>query len=248
MSSQPVSVVMIARDAEKTIARALHSVSWADEICVADTGSSDNTMRVARQCGAVVKSIAFEGFGAAKQSAVRMASHDWILSLDSDEVVAPKLAAAIRSFLAESGDFAGAEFGRVTSFCGQWILHSGWYPQYVFRLFDRRRAEFDEQKVHESIICRGKKKRIEGLLWHYSYPDIKSYLAKTRAYARLAAESRRRLPLELKIIFMMIKPLLVFLKKLIGQCGFLDGPAGLWIACLSSYGQLLRYYYAIKMR
>lgn len=241
-----LSVVMIARNAAQQIGRTLQSVKWADEICVADTGSCDDTIKMAEQWGAKTKSISFEGFGPAKQEAVKMASHDWILSLDSDEVVTSELKAEIRRFLGADEDYIGAELGRVTNLCGHWVLHSGWYPEYVMRLFDRRRGRFNDNKLHESVITEGRIKRLSGRLLHYSYPNIKIYLNKSHDYARLGALSKASLPAILKLIYMVLKPLIVFFKKLIWQRGFLDGLPGLWIAAFSAYGQLLKYYHALK--
>jgi (heptosyl)LPS beta-1,4-glucosyltransferase len=240
-----LSVVMIARNAEKQIGRTLASVDWADEICVADTGSEDDTKGEAEKFGARTQSINFTGFGKAKQVAASMASNEWLLSLDSDEVITPELKQSILDFLQDCDSFAGAEFSRITNLCGHWIFHSGWYPEYVMRLFNRDRAGFDDRLVHESIKYNGRIKRLDGDLLHYSYPDIKTYLHKTREYAELAAIPRKKRPLLVNLFSMLLKPGLVFTKKFILQLGFLDGLPGLWIAGFSAYGQFLRYYYAI---
>jgi len=242
-----LSVVMIARDAARQIGRTLESVKWVDEICVADTGSRDDTIAKAEQWGANTKSISFEGFGPAKQEAVKMASHDWILSLDSDEVVTPELNEEIRRFLNADEDYVGAEFGRVTNLCGHWVLHSGWYPEYVMRLFNRRHGRFNDKKLHESVISEGRIKRLSGRLMHYSYPNIRIYLNKSHDYARLGALSKASLPAILKLVYMFAKPVIVFFKKLVWQRGFLDGLPGLRIAAFSAYGQLLKYYHALKL-
>ncbi len=240
-----LSVVMIARNAEKQIGRTLASISWADEICVADTGSEDDTKGEAEKYGARTRSISFNGFGKAKQNASSMATNDWLLSLDSDEVVTPELRKSISEFLEDCDGYAGAEFSRITNLCGYWIAHSGWYPEYILRLFNKNLAGFDDRLVHESIKYNGKIKRLDGDLLHYSYPSIKTYLHKTREYSELAAASKKSRPLAINILSMLIKPGLVFFKKFILQLGFLDGLPGLWIAGFSAYGQFLRYYYAI---
>lgn len=243
-----LSVVMIARDAAGLIGKSLESVQWADEICVADTGSCDETIEVAKKWGAITKSIRFEGFGPAKQEALKMASHDWILSLDSDEVVTPELTEELKRFLNDNEDYVGAQVGRVTNLCGRWVLHSGWYPEYVTRLFNRQHGRFNDRKLHESVICEGRIKRLSGLLLHYSYPNIRTYLEKSLQYAQLGAHSKATLPTLQKVIYLFVRPVIEFLRKLIIQKGFLDGPPGLWIAAFSAYGQLLKYYYALKIR
>jgi len=248
MKHHPLSVVMITLNEEKNIARAVKSVDWADEICVADTGSTDNTVSIAKNLGAHVGLIEFSGFGRAKQKAGAMASHEWILSLDADEVVTHELKNNILKFLENPGESAGAEFGRATNFCGNWILHSGWYPEYVFRLFNKNKAWFNDKPLHESIKHSGKIKRINGLLLHFSYPDIGEYKLKTKSYARLWADKRRDLPFASKLVFMFIKPLIAFIRKFVVQFGFADGLPGLWIAAFSAYGQFLKHYYALKAK
>lgn len=248
MSSRRLSVAMIARNAENQIEASLKSVDWADELCVADTGSADNTKDSAERCGARVASISFEGFGPAKQKAVEMTSHDWVLSLDSDEVVTSGLKRGLRGFLTNPAGYDGVEFVRVTNFCGHWILHGGWYPEYVLRLFDKRKANYNDKLIHESVGPVEKIKRVEGHLLHFSYPDLKSYLAKLKEYSRLKAEADREVAFLKKFLFLFIKPGLVFVKKFIFQKGFADGLPGLWIACLSAYGQVLRYLYGLTQR
>lgn len=248
MTSKRMSVVMIARNAENQIEASLKSVDWADELCVADTGSSDNTKELARECGAKTASISFEGFGPARQKAVAMTSHDWVLSLDSDEVVTSRLKHSLKLFLESSDAYDGAEFSRVTNFCGHWILHSGWYPEYVLRLFDKRKANFNDKLIHESVGPVEKIKRVEGHLLHFSYPELKIYLDKIKEYSRLKAEADREVAFLKKLLFLLIKPGFVFVKKFVLQRGFADGLPGLWIACLSAYGQVLRYLYGLTQR
>ncbi|HDS01403.1 MAG TPA: glycosyltransferase family 2 protein [candidate division Zixibacteria bacterium] len=244
-----LSVAMIARDAEGQIGRALDSVIWADEICVADTGSRDRTKEVAARFGARVASVDFSsGFGRAKQAAVRMTTNDWILSLDSDEVVTPELRRSIEQFLLDCDAYAGARVGRITNLCGHWIHHSGWYPEYVLRLFNKKHAGFDDSPLHESIKFNGKIKRLSGCLLHYSYPDLAVYVRKTREYARWGALKKRQLPVFMKLLCMLIKPAAAFIRKFLLQRGFMDGLPGLWIACFTSGGQFLKYYYALRRK
>jgi glycosyltransferase involved in cell wall biosynthesis len=244
-----LSVAMIARDAEWQIGRALDSVKWADQISVADTGSRDRTKEVVEGHGASVKSIDFSsGFGRAKQEAVAMTSNDWVLSLDSDEVVTMELKESIEKFLLECDDYAGAEVSRVTNLCGHWIHYSGWYPEYVLRLFNKKYAEFDDSPLHESMKYNGKIKRLSGNLLHYSYPDLAVYVRKTKEYARWGAMKKMQLPVFIKLFYMLIKPPIAFTRKFLLQRGFMDGLPGLWIACFTAGGQFLKYYYALRRK
>jgi len=241
-----LSVVMIARNAEKQIEEVLESVKWADELCVADTGSEDNTREKAAGKGAKVTNIEFTGFGKAKQKAVDMASYDWVFSLDSDEVVTPQLKDSIQGFLTYTNGYVGAEFKRATYFCGSWIRYSGWYPEYIMRIFDKTKAGFNDKILHESIEYEGKIKRLDGHLLHYSYPTIKTYIKKAFEYARLGAEKKRKESFPLKLLFIVLKPVIVFFKKFILQLGCADGFSGLWIAGFAAFGQILKYYYALR--
>jgi len=248
MSRQKVSVVMIARDEEHNLERVVESVRWADEICIADTGSVDNTIEKARELGAKVTKVKFEGFGATKQKAVEMASHDWIFSIDCDEVVSQELKKSIIEFLENTIDYTGAECNRITNFCGKWIKHSGWYPEYILRLFNKNKTRFNDKLVHESVIRSGKIARLEGDLLHYSYPDLKNYTAKAKEYALLNACQKRNTPFVINLLSLLIKPIFAFFKKLIIKRGFLDGFAGLQIAGVTAWGQFLRYYYALTYK
>ena len=129
-----VSVVMITKNEEHNIARALKSVaSWASEILVVDSGSTDNTVQIAESFGAKVIFNAWPGFGAQKNFGHERASQEWVLSLDADEVVPPELAQEIQRTLPQT-QAAAFSFPRRTLFLGRWILHGGWYPLFAIRL------------------------------------------------------------------------------------------------------------------
>jgi glycosyltransferase involved in cell wall biosynthesis len=248
MSRQKVSVVMIARNEAHNLKRAIESVQWADEICIADTGSTDDTYEIAIGLGVKVSKIKFEGFGPTKQKAVEMASNIWVLSLDCDEAVTPELKQSILSFLENTSDYAAAEFNRITNFCGKWIKHSGWYPEYILRLFDKDKTGFNDKLVHESVICTGKIARLEGNLRHFSYPDLKNFTTRAREYALLNARQKKDTPAIINLLNLLVKPILTFFNKLIIKRGFLDGFAGFKIACMAACGQILRYYYALTYK
>ncbi|NIP43829.1 MAG: glycosyltransferase [candidate division Zixibacteria bacterium] len=248
MKREPLSVVMIARNEEKNLERAIESVSWAEEICLMDTGSTDRTVVIAGELGAKVDQIKFEGFGKAKQAAAAMASHDWLFSIDCDEQVSPELRDSIEKFLMDTEDYCGAEISRLTNFCGKWIFHSGWFPEYVLRLFNKRKAGFNDRYVHEGIRTNGRIRRLDGHLLHYSYPDLRHYLGKVHQYAQLAALQKQPKPLILDFLSLAFKPPFIFIKKLIIQRGFFDGLDGFWIASITAYGQFLKYYYVLTSK
>jgi len=236
----------MARNEAKNIARCINSVHRLGKVIIADTGSSDSTKDIAASLGAEVHSIEFDGFGKSKQRACSFADSEYILNLDADEMLTPKLCREIKTGIErESGNSIFA-LPRLTNFCGHWVFHSGWYPEYVERLFKRDSARFSDDVVHESLIHDGDIKRLSGPLLHYSYPNMKSFLRKMNEYSELGAEKYRKSGGKMAIFKLLINPPVRFMKKLIVDRGFLDGYIGLWIAVLSALGQFQKYWYVLR--
>src|SRR5947207_9653718 len=149
-----LTVTVITRDEAANIAAALQSVSWADEIIVVDSQSTDETISIARELATRVEVREWPGFSAQKNYAASIASHDWILSLDADERVTPELAREIQRLLAADPPHAGYRIPRVTWHLGKWIRTTDWYPDHQLRLYDRRTAEWTGRYVHESVSIR----------------------------------------------------------------------------------------------
>ncbi|MFH2035860.1 MAG: glycosyltransferase family 2 protein [Candidatus Zixiibacteriota bacterium] len=239
-----LSVIVIAKNEEKNITRCLKSVSFADQLVVVDTGSTDDTMVIAMECGAEVHCLEWTGFGPAKTFALSKATCSWVLSIDADEVVSEELAKEINNLPLEPG-VNGYYLSRKTNFLGRWIKHSGWYPNYVPRLFRRDRGKFTEAVVHESIEIDGETRKLNGDFLHYSYPDITSYTAKMEQYSSLGAQRLHERGHKFSPLNVIFNPLGRFFKHYIIKVGFLDGFEGLLIAILSSYSVMLKY---LKLR
>ena len=240
-----VTTVIITKDEERNIARTVRSVRGLGPVIVADTGSTDSTREVAEKAGAEVHRIEWKGFGPSKREACGFASTEYILSLDADEVVLDQLAREIEIAAESNGAVDGYFLPRVTNFCGTWILHSGWYPEYILRFFKRESAHITEDLIHEHVVCNGKTARLSGRLLHYSYPDISHFAAKLDTYARLGARRYRDRGGRLALIRMFANPPVWFVKKFVVKLGFADGIAGLWIAVLTAVGQFLKYKHAL---
>jgi glycosyltransferase involved in cell wall biosynthesis len=236
---QPFSVVIITKNATTQLAACLESVSFADEIVVIDSGSTDGTAELAVERGARVIQKEWLGFGRQKQFAVAAARHDWVLCLDSDERVSEALRASIQAALATPAARAYT-IARCNRFMGRWLRHGEGYPDWSLRLFDRRHARWSDDPVHERVLTDAPVARIKGDLLHDSAETLTTYLAKQNRYTTLAAREalargKRAGPAKL-----LLSPLLRFIKFYVFRLGFLDGLPGLvhiLIGCQNSFAK-----------
>ena len=244
-----LSVTLIARDEEDRLPDALASVAFADErIVVVDAATTDRTEEIAREAGAYVLTRAFDGFGRQKNAAAALATNRWILSIDADEIVSPKLALEIRACLAVAATEASPpaafrvpirlEFlGRELHFGRDTVVRPA-------RLYDRTRARFSDDPIHERILAAGPVESLEESVLHRSYRDLAHYLEKLDRYTTLAAEAKWAAGkgdgglLPGRILW-------EFFDRAFLRLGFLDGSAGLTFAALSSANTLLKY---LKLR
>lgn len=235
-----VSVAIITRDAAADLDRCLGALGFADEIVVLDQGSTDDTAAVCVRHGAALHQGRWEGFGRTKQRAVALCRNRWVLSIDTDEVVTPELAAAITA-LPDAPAEAAFTINRLSRFLGRWIRHSGWHPEHVVRLFDRERAGFDDKTVHEAVQARGPVGRLPGLVHHYTYESMEQYIDKINRYTTLAAAElhaagRRSTPLGAAL-----RAQAAFWRKWVLQRGVLDGGPGLVLSLASAFTVLAKY-------
>ena len=236
-----LSVVIIAHNEETNLPRCLESVRWADEIIVGDSGSADRTLEVAGGLGAKVFSYEWRGFGPAKQGAIDKAEGEWILSLDADEEVTPELASEIKAAMEKSTNIVGYYLPRRTEFLGRWMLHGGWYPDYVLRLFRKDRGAFTSAIVHEEVRVAGPTARLGNDLLHYSYPTLDRYFDKFNRYTTLAAKEAFDMGKRVGLIELLLNPHAKFVKQYILKGGFLDGAKGLLLAILSAGYVSIKY-------
>ena len=234
---QPLSVVIIAKNAATQLAACLESAAFADEILVVDSNSSDGTAELACARGARVMQKEWLGFGRQKQFAVEAARHDWVLCLDADERVSEPLRASILAVLAEPAASAYA-MARCNRFLGRWLRHGEGYPDWSLRLFDRRRARWSDDPVHEKVLSDAPPARITGDLLHESAESLAGYLDKQNRYTSLQAEELLKAGKRTGAAQMLLSPALRFVKFYFLRLGFLDGIAGLvhvFIGCSNSF-------------
>lgn len=242
-----LSAIIITRNEEANIGACLDSIAFCDERIVVDDASHDRTAEIAAARGARVISHPFAGFGAQKNFALSQAAGDWVLSIDADERVSPDLAREIAQAIA-TGSADGYEIPRLSRFCGRALRHSGWYPDYVLRLFRRDAARFSDDLVHERVICDGKVARLAAMLDHYSVTRLEEAISRVDRYstagaAMLAASGRR-----VSFASGLTHGLWSFLRAYVLRLGFLDGHEGFLLAVANAEGTYYRYMKAWLMR
>jgi glycosyltransferase involved in cell wall biosynthesis len=237
-----LTVITLTLNEEKNIVSCLETVRWADEILVIDSGSTDATVALARTFTDRVFTIAWEGYGAARNFALGQAAGDWILWLDADERVTPELAGEIREILrANPGEVNGYAIARRAYFLGRWIRHCGWYPGRVTRLFRKGKGRFNETRVHEHLHVEGRTPRTRHDLLHLTDPDLQHYLHKFNRYTSLAAEDMVAAGRRSSLADLLFRPPFQFVKMYLLRRGFLDGVEGLILSVLSSAYVFTKY-------
>jgi glycosyltransferase involved in cell wall biosynthesis len=240
-----LSVTIITKNEEANIERALMSVPFADEIVVVDSGSSDNTCAIAKTYTDRVLFNEWPGHVKQKQFAVDAATHDWILSIDADEQVSDALADKIQKLMATDPDADAYEVNRRSNYLGQWIRHSGWYPDRRIRLFHRAKATWAGTDPHDWVICKGTTQKIDADLLHYPYRDVQDHLDTINRYTSIMAGRLYEKGRRASILDILFRPPFVFVKKMILKAGFLDGYAGFVIAVTSAVSVFFKY---VKLR
>ena len=227
-----LSVVIITKNSEKFISKAIQSANFADEVLILDSGSSDKTCEIAKSLGARVEYQEWLGFGKQKQKAVDLAKNDWVFVLDSDERILPKLRDEIINEL-QNPQCDAYFVARLNNFWGRDIKRLGLYPDYSIRLFNRKKARFNDRDVHESVECKCKKGYLKNPMKHLAYESIEEFIAKQNRYSSIGAK-----PNKIKAIF---SPFWTFFKLYFIKLGFLEGWNGFVIAKLYSQYTFWKY-------
>ena len=233
-----LSVAIVTLDEERNLARTLASVSFADEIVVVDSGSTDRTVEIAKSFGAKVFHREWPGFAAQKNFAISQCSGDWILSLDADEELSPDLRTQIRVLLPTNPPADAYFIKRRNLFLGRWISHGGYYPDAKLRLFRRSAANFshpphfEERPVHETMVFDGESSTLDYDLIHHAYPTLEDYLEHMDRYSTLGAHlliDQGRISASLPAFYwnVCLVPVLTFLWNYIFRLGFFDGREGM---------------------
>jgi glycosyltransferase involved in cell wall biosynthesis len=238
-----LSVVIITFNEAKNIARCLQAASRvADEMIVYDSFSTDDTCKIAEQLGAKVFQGKWQGYSASKNLANEKASHDWILSLDADEVLSNDLQQAILKLKLEG--LKTASFKRLTNYCGTWIKHGGWYPDIKLRLFNRQQMQW-QGLIHEEL------KAIDGQIitpillqgdcLHYSYYNVEEHYKQTDKFSTLSAQSLFNKGVKTNIIQQYAASVFKFIQMYFFKLGILDGYYGFVVCKISAQATYQKY-------
>jgi glycosyltransferase involved in cell wall biosynthesis len=230
----PVTATVITFNEAANIQAALESLSWADEIIVVDSESTDATVSIARRFTDRVIVRAWPGYSAQKNFAAEQAAHDWIFSLDADERVSPQLASEIAGVSGSQSTAAGYRVPRVTFHLGRWIRSTDWYPDYQLRLYDRRRARWSGKYVHESVKADGPVIDLRGELLHYAYRDLAHHFQTMDRYTTLAAKQMFEEGRRAGFLDLAMHPPAAFLRNYVLRGGFRDGVPGLIVSAMNA--------------
>lgn len=236
-----ISVVMIVKDGEKYLGDCLQSLASFDEVLLLDTGSTDRTMEIARGFKNVrIEQHEFIGFGPTKNKAAGLAKHDWVLSVDSDEVVSPELASEIQSLSLD--DSQVYRFSRHSYYRGKFIKGCGWYPDKILRLYNKKRTGLNDNQVHESVMVKEGMgiTDLNGALRHYPYDSAGSLVNKLQFYSTLFAEQNQG-KVKSSPWKAVSRGMAAFVKGYVIRKGFLDGYAGFHIAFCQGLATYLKY-------
>lgn len=235
-----VSVTVITQNEAANIEAALLSVSWADEIVLVDSGSTDNTLALARSFGATVVVRDWEGFSTQKNYAASLARNDWILSIDADERVTTQLAREIKTILGLEPKHHGYRIPRVAHHLGRWIHSTDWYPDPQLRLYNRQFGQWTERRVHESVAVDGPAGLLEKTIEHFPYRNISHHLETIDRYTTLAAEHLFESGQRTNIVKLILHPTFAFVRNYILKGGIRDGIPGLIVSAMNSYYVMLK--------
>jgi glycosyltransferase involved in cell wall biosynthesis len=242
-----ITATIITLNEERNIARAIESLRCCDEILIVDSGSTDRTIELAEKLGARVIDANWRGYAGQKNWAAEQSTHDWVLSLDADEALSEALEAEIWALKKSGPRHDAYTMPRLARYLGRWIMHSGWYPDRKVRLYDRRKAQWVGNFVHESVQVRGRVGHLDANLLHFTCESLSEHVKTMERYTTLAAQEIAARRVKVPLSRLLLAPAWTLFKSYVLQRGFLDGVEGLIIAYMAAFYTFLKYSKARNM-
>lgn len=239
MEKHDLTVVLLAKNEERNLARCLESVSWADKIILVDDNSIDKTIEIAKKHKAEVYKRTLDDFASQRNFAITKVKTKWVLFIDPDEEISAELAQEIQMAI-KSDEYEGYRFPRKNIIFGKWIEHAGWYPDYQTHLFIKGKGRYI-RKIHEQVEISGQVGTLASPLLHHNYQSITQYLEKNIKYSLLEAENQMSNGYTFVWQDLIRKPVGEFLRRYFAEEGFKDGLHGLALSLLQSFVELMVY-------
>ena len=238
-----ISACITAGNEEDNIRRCLESVTWADEIVVVDSFSTDRTVEICKEYTDRVYEHRWLGYIGQKNLAKDLAKGPWILFLDADEEVSPDLRDEIREIFGSGGstDVAGFEFPRMVFYLGRWIRHGDWYPDVKLRLFRKDCGQCGGEEPHDRLIVHGPVRRLKHCMYHYTYTDISDQVATINRFSEITAIGQHNAGRRFRYPDLIFRPVFRFFRGYVLRRGFLDGLPGLIVASTASFAVFVKY-------
>ena len=242
IGAMEISAVIITFNEEKRLEPALKSLAGvASEIIVVDSFSSDSTVKLAKKYTKDVFQRKWTNFSDQKNFANNRASFPWILSLDADERLSPELREEILQIKNEELDCSAFSMPRKVFYLGKWIRHSGWYPDRKIRLFQKDKARWEGEYIHEKLVVEGNVQKLKGVIHHFTYRNISDHLVRVDKFSELGAQKLYTQKKKCRLYHLVFLPIFRFAKSFFLKTGFLDGYAGFIISVLHGYAIFIRY-------
>lgn len=240
-----ISVFIVCCNEARQIRRALESVRFCDEIIVVDSGSTDSTLEIAKEFTSKIYHRDWTGHVDQKTYALSLCNFEWVLNIDSDEVVTEGLQSEIKSWIqtgkANAKDVSGFKINRVVFHLGKWFRKGVWYPEYRLRLMKKSQTKWGGSDPHEKAIVQGKILKLKGELEHYSYESLTDQIARLNKYSTIVASNLALKGAKASIFDITIRPLARFIKGFFLKKGFLEGFPGFIVSVLESYYVFMKY-------
>jgi (heptosyl)LPS beta-1,4-glucosyltransferase len=247
--NKKISAAIICKNEEQRIRQCLQSLAWVDEIVLLDSGSTDRTLEIAREyTDRIYINTDWKGFGPQKKLAESYTTNDWVLAIDSDEIVSDALRDEVVAVLDSADEKTVFRLNRLTYFCGKFIRHSGWHPDRIVRLYNKKHYHYNDAYVHEAVSCVGARKvDLREKLLHYQVLSLEDYIDKRNSYAKAWADAQYAKGRTTGIAEIFIRSFFAFFRHYIIRLGVLDGYHGVLISIIQMQYTFNKYNF-LKFR